>query len=102
MQTIVVLTERLDDVVSQLVSTKHDGVALAFLKTAEIDTGDRFPLYRRSPTHQANLLGQKDLLDTQERVNHRRRKNASSSSHCGCPERAMTVSTDRIGVHLPL
>jgi hypothetical protein len=59
----MVLTERLDYVVSQLVSTKHDGVALAFLKTAEIDTSDRFPIYRRSTTHQANLLGKKDLLD---------------------------------------
>ncbi len=63
MQTIIILTERLDNVVSQLFSTKHDGVALAFLKTAEIDTSDRFPLNRRSRTHQANLSGQKDLLD---------------------------------------
>jgi hypothetical protein len=42
----MVLTERLDDVVSQLVSTKHDRVALAFLKTAEIDTGDYFTFGR--------------------------------------------------------
>ena len=57
MQTIMALTERLDDVVSQLVSAKHDGVALAFLKAAEVDTRDRFPIDPRSPTHQASFSG---------------------------------------------